>query len=173
MCLCFPAFQYILESNPSIGFGLYWQSGKGLWDLCWEPHRRRFIRGVSDHEQTMSALPGIVCRCSTSLYISMSSHCKGICWSPQCQPVLCTGGCYYRGNSPGCQEKICLVLLCKLKGTMAWEGGRGFPRMRSAQCAMGKSIWGLSHAICKLDSQHLKGCKIYSLSLFLFFILLY
>lgn len=66
-----------------------------------------------------------------------------------------------------------VCLLCKLKGTMAWEGGRGFPQMGSAQCAMGKSIWGLSHAICKPDSQHLKGCKIYSLSVFLFFILLY
>ena len=40
--------------------------------------------------------------------------------------------------------------------------------MGSVQCTVGKSICGLSDAACMQSAQHLKGRKIYLLSIFLF-----
>ena len=78
-----------------------------------------------------------------------------------------TGECYDRDDVPVCREKIYDCLLHKIKGSTAWEGGGTPPQMASVQCAGGRSILCLSDAAQKWGSQHWKGPKISSLSIFL------
>lgn len=51
---------------------------------------------------------------------------------------------------------------------VAWGEHLSVDRICPPQCPVGKSIWAPSDAACLWRAQHLKGCKVYSLSTFLF-----
>lgn len=128
------------------------------------PSRTHCIRGLSCLEQAVLALRVWAVRAG------MRSCSKGTCWSSSCLAVLHARGYYDSHSISACQEKyVGFAFYGKRKapyhGTVeetAWAG--------SVQCTVGKTIW-VQSAQCyvrKQGTQHLKGCKIYLLPIFLF-----
>ena len=60
-----------------------------------------------------------------------------------------------------------ICLLYKIKGTMTWDEEGNFPQTESVQSTVGKFTQHLPNTTQKWGSQHLKGHKMYLLSIFL------
>lgn len=131
-----------------------------LW-LYWVPSKTHCIRGLSYLEQGLSALLGLQV---WAVHVGMRSCCKGTCWSASSLPVLRARGCYDRHRIPACWKYV-VWFLWKTKGTMSWDS---WGNCMSRICAVPSGKIHLGSVYMRKGTQHLKGCKIDLLSIFLF-----